>query len=151
MGFAKFGEFRKKQKLEGRKVTAEDVGALNVHVDFGYYFYRVRKKLHQRDLSVARTTFVQEQQHHNYVSVRFATSDFHTGVEFMVDFDLKRLGVDPTTTVIHMDGPATAEKVLARTKRDKVVNDKREKAALDSFLRQGRAITKAAAMQVFVE
>ncbi|CAO3566149.1 unnamed protein product [Mortierella alpina] len=140
MGFAKFGEFRKKQKLEGTKVTAEDVGALNVHVDFGYYFYRVRKKLHQRDLSVARTTFVQEQQHHNYVSVRFATSDFQlvatppvqpfsTGVEFMVDFDLKRLGVNPTTTVIHMDGPATAEKVLARTKRDKVVNDKREKAA----------------------
>ncbi|CAO3568972.1 unnamed protein product [Mortierella alpina] len=43
-----------------------------------------------------------------------AKDPFSTGVEYMVDFDLKRLGVDPTKAVIHMEGPPTAQKILAR-------------------------------------
>ncbi|KAF9944187.1 hypothetical protein BGZ72_002676 [Mortierella alpina] len=46
----------------------------------------------------------------------------------MVGFDLKRLGVDPATALIHIDGPRTTQKIKARTERNKVINTKRVKA-----------------------
>lgn len=48
------GEFQMRQDLKGEKVTAEDVPELHIRVDFGYfYFFRVRKQLHQNDFSPA--------------------------------------------------------------------------------------------------
>ena len=49
-------------------------------------------------------------------------------IAHMVDFDLRRLGFEPTTTTIHLDGSRTIEKAKARQKRNKVAREKRKEA-----------------------
>ncbi|CAO3573350.1 unnamed protein product [Mortierella alpina] len=137
MGITKFGEFRKRQKLEGTSITSEDVSQYHTHVDFGYYFHRARQKLVAFDYTAARKSMKAPQEAATIVhttptlgltAANQARDNAGSDIAHMVDYDLRRLGFEHATTTIHLDGSRTSEKAKARQERNKVDREKRREA-----------------------
>ncbi|CAO3567675.1 unnamed protein product [Mortierella alpina] len=137
MGITKFGEFRKRQKLEGTSITSEDVSQYHTHVDFGYYFHRARQKLVAFDYTAARksmkapqeaATILRTTPTFGLTAANQARDNAGSDIAHMVDYDLRRLGFEPATTTIHLDGSRTIEKAKARQERNKVAREKRREA-----------------------
>ncbi|KAF9966905.1 hypothetical protein BGZ70_000814 [Mortierella alpina] len=139
MGIAKFGDFKARQKLEGRKTTATDLSGWCIEVDFGYYFYRAQQKLNSLDhVSARRITSQDGAASHR--TVLHATETFQlsptppetsgccASIVYMVHKDLQRLGVDKSISTIHIDGLRTVQKAKAHKERDKAARDKRQAA-----------------------
>ncbi|CAO3570964.1 unnamed protein product [Mortierella alpina] len=137
MGITKFGEFRKRQKLEGTSITSEDVSQYHTHVDFGCYFHRARQKLVAFDYTAARKSMKAPQEAATILhttptfgltAANQARDNAGSDIAHMVDYDLRRLGFEPATTTIHLDGSRTIEKAKARQERNKVAREKRREA-----------------------
>ncbi|CAO3567059.1 unnamed protein product [Mortierella alpina] len=137
MGITNFGEFRKRQKLEGTSITSEDVSQYHTHVDFGYYIHRARQKLVAFDYTAARKSMKAPQEAATILhttptlgltAANQARDNAGSDIARMVDYDLRRLGFEPATTTIHLDGSRTSEKAKARQERNKVAREKRREA-----------------------